>query len=87
MKFINLLSVFIFIISQNILKGQNSNYHPDIIIVNDKFHTNIDQEDKKELNKLQYVPLFYPILKSSIDLKDDQEQELFELNSEAVSKY
>jgi hypothetical protein len=56
-------------------------YHPDIIIVNDKSYIN-NEQDEKELNKLQYVPLFYPILKSSIDLKDDQQ--LFQLNSESV---
>jgi hypothetical protein len=35
-----------------------------------------------DANKLHYVPLFYPILKSSIDLKEDQA--LFQLNSDAV---
>jgi hypothetical protein len=55
-------------------------YHPDIVVVSEK--TSSSNEGSSELNKIQYIPLFYPILKSSIDLKDDQD--LFNISPESV---
>ena len=40
--------------------------------------------DDNDLNKLKYVPLFYPILKESIDLKEDHP--LYQISPEHVIK-
>jgi hypothetical protein len=54
-------------------------YHPDIIVVSNKLGTS---EKTDVSNKLQYVPLFYPILKTSIDMKEDRQ--MFQMNPESV---
>jgi hypothetical protein len=41
-------------------------YHPDIVVVSDKTDSKLTNA-----NRFQYIPLFYPIVKSSIGLKDD----------------
>ena len=58
-------------------------YHPDIVVVSDKSSDKQENTTQEELNKLQYVPLFYPILKSSIELKEDRD--LFLIDPESVS--
>jgi hypothetical protein len=47
-----------------------------------KQNTQTTQDD--DLNKLKYVPLFYPILKSSIDIREDQP--LFQISPDHVIK-
>ena len=66
-------------------KEPGAQYHPDIVIVS----KNIDSvaaknaENLEEINnKLQYVPLFYPILKSSVDVKE--EKPLLQINHESI---
>ena len=63
----------------NLLGNQ---YHPDIVVVKDKSHLNPNNDDAKSLDKLQYVPQFYPILKSTIDIKEDHK--LFQINAQSV---
>ena len=60
-------------------------YHPDIVVVSEKGadKSNTGNSTQEELNKLQYVPLFYPILKNSIELKEDRL--LFNIDPESVS--
>lgn len=67
----------------NLYWNKANQYHPDIVVVTDKSNLNTSQDDSNELNKLQYVPLFYPILKSSIELKEDQK--LFQMNPDSVN--
>jgi hypothetical protein len=40
--------------------------------------------NENDLNKLKYVPLFYPILKESIDIKEDQP--LFQISPDHIIK-
>ncbi|CAF0878977.1 unnamed protein product [Brachionus calyciflorus] len=56
-------------------------YHPDIVVVSENKSSN-NQEDENNSNKLDYVPLFYPILKSSIDLKEDEA--LYQMNPDKL---
>lgn len=58
-------------------------YHPDIVVVTEKAVTTTNLEEN-ELNKLKYVPLFYPILKESVDIREDQA--LFQISPEHVIK-
>lgn len=58
-------------------------YHPDIIVVSEKSEPN-PSLSQNDLNKLRHVPLFYPILKSSADLKEDRQ--LFQINPENIIK-
>jgi hypothetical protein len=51
-------------------------------VVKDK--SGINKDDVKSSDKLQYVPQFYPILKSAIDIKE--EHKLFQINSQSVRK-
>ena len=50
-----------------------------------KSNLNSSQNESEDFNKLQYVPQFYPILKSTIDLKEDHK--LFQINPECVIIY
>lgn len=59
------------------------NYHPDIVVVSENKTVASNTEDN-DLNKLKYVPLFYPILKESINLKEDQP--LYQISPEHVFK-
>ncbi|RNA31981.1 Loss of heterozygosity 12 chromosomal region 1 [Brachionus plicatilis] len=52
-------------------QSNQSQYHPDIVVVSEN-KTQPNPEDES-LNKLKFVPLFYPILKKSIDLKEDDD--------------
>lgn len=56
-------------------------YHPDIVVVSE--NRNQSSEDSLGVNKLDYVPLFYPILKNSIGVKEDQT--LYEINPNSVT--
>lgn len=47
-------------------------YHPDIIVVSNRANNADSKIENSEVNKLQYIPTFYPILKSSIELKEDR---------------
>jgi hypothetical protein len=47
-------------------------YHSDIVVVSTKSKDDQVNEELSQTNKLEYVPLFYPILKSSINLKEDK---------------
>jgi len=52
---------------------QSTPYHPDIIVVTERTEkANIPNDTTESvLNRLQFMPTVYPIIKSSIDLKDD----------------
>ena len=57
-------------------------YHADIVVVSAKRSNEAKLDELNQTNKLQYVPLFYPILKSSIDLRE--EKPLMQINYEQV---
>jgi len=59
-------------------------YHPDIVVVTEKKPELTTSGSQSELNKLRHVPLFYPILKSSIGLSDDQK--LLQISPEHLIK-
>jgi ATP-dependent Lon protease len=60
-------SIFSLYFNHSLLLKSIDTYHPDIIIVKKN-----EETKSVEPNKLQYVPVFYPIIKSSIDMKDDK---------------
>ena len=65
-----------------LLIARGDTYHPDIVVVTKKAKPSVIRSDKQDGNKLRYVPLFYPILKSSIDLSEDQQ--MFQINQDTV---
>lgn len=62
-------------------KPQLNTYHPDIVVVSEK-QESTTSSTTGDLNKLQHVPLFYPILKSTVDIKEDRV--LFQINPEHI---
>lgn len=77
-QIVNDFSIYVNLIVKCIFCLKKDTYHPDIIVVSDK--TDLSSA---ETSRFQYIPLFYPILKSSIGLKDDNLQ--VEINSSEVN--